>query len=223
MAVIRSTIRQAGTVRLYENQYLLQLRQVDLLPGPNLVRFEDLTSEGSQFEVEIQAAQDTFAENNFGYAIVQTRGQPHVLLVDPNESRLEPLAGVLRGERFRVESRNPAGVPKSIDDLNQFDLILFSDVSALTLSTEQMELLRTWVRDFGGAFILAGGENSFGVGGYYRTPIEQMLPVRMEHDDRQQTPSVALLVVLDRSGSMATQVQGKTKISLAEIKVLLWR
>ena len=214
--IIRSTIKQTGTVRLYENQYLLQQRQVDLLPGSNVVRFEDLTSEGSQFEVEIQAPQDTFAENNFGYAVAQIRGQPHVLLVDPNESRLEPLAGVLRSERFQVETRAPAGIPKSIDDLDQFDLVLFSDVSALRLSAEQMELLRTWVRDFGGAFILAGGENSFGVGGYYRTPIEQMLPVRMEHDDRQQTPSVALLVVLDRSGSMAEQVQGKTKISLAD-------
>jgi Ca-activated chloride channel homolog len=215
-AMIRSTIKQTGIVRLYENQYLLQQRQVDLLPGPNLVRFEDLTSQGSQFEVEIQAPQDTFAENNFGYAVVQIRGQPHVLLVDPNERHLEPLAGVLRSERFQVETRIPAGIPKSIDDLDQFDLVLFSDVSALTLSAEQMELLRTWVRDFGGAFVLAGGENSFGVGGYYRTPIEQMLPVRMEHDDRQQTPSVALLVVLDRSGSMAAEVQGKTKISLAD-------
>jgi Ca-activated chloride channel homolog len=215
-AVIRSTARQTGVVRLYENQYLLQQRQVDLLPGRNVVRFQDLTSEGSRFEVEVQAPQDTFAENNFGYAVVQTHGQPRVLLVDPNENRLEPLAGVLRRDRFLVETRTPAGVPKSIDDLDQFGLVLFSDVPALTLSVEQMELLRTWVRDFGGGFILAGGENSFGVGGYYRTPIEQMLPVRMEHDDRQQTPSVALLVVLDRSGSMAAQVQGKTKISLAD-------
>ena len=186
------------------------------MPGPNAVRFEDLTSEGSRFGVEVQAQKDTFAENNVGDAVVQIRGQPRVLLVDPTESRLEPLAGVLRSERFQVETRTPAGIPKSIDDLDQFDLVLFSDVSALTLSGEQMELLRTWVRDFGGAFILTGGENSFGVGGYYRTPIEQMLPVRMEHDDRQQTPSVALLVVLDRSGSMAAQVQGKTKISLAD-------
>jgi Ca-activated chloride channel family protein len=215
-AVIRSTIAQTGTIRLYENQYLLQQRQVNLRPGPNPVRFENLTSEGSQFEVEVQAPQDTFAENNFGSAVVQIGGQPHVLLVDPDESRLEPLAGVLRNERFQVETRTQAGVPKSIDDLDRFDLVLFSDVSALTLSSEQMELLRTWVRDFGGAFVLAGGENSFGVGGYYRTPVEQMLPVRMEHDDRQQTPSVALLVVLDRSGSMAAQVQGRTKISLAD-------
>ncbi len=47
-------------------------------------------------------------------------------------------------------------------------------------------------------------------------PIEQMLPVRMEHEDRQDTPSVALLVVLDRSGSMTAQVQGQTKMSLAD-------
>jgi hypothetical protein len=88
---------------MYENQYLLQQRQVDLLPGSNVVRFEDLISEGSQFEVEIQAPQDTFAENNFGYAVAQIRGQPHVLLVDPNESRLEPLAGVLRANDSRLK------------------------------------------------------------------------------------------------------------------------
>ncbi len=63
---------------------------------------------------------------------------------------------------------------------------------------------------------MVGGDNSFGVGGYYRTPVEQMLPVRMEHDDRQDTPTVALLVTLDRSGSMSAPVQGQTKISLAD-------
>jgi uncharacterized membrane protein len=78
-----------------------------------------------------------------------------------------------------------------------------------------MELYRRWVQDFGGGFVMLGGENSFGVGGYFRTPVEAMLPVRMEHDDRQDTPSVALLVVLDRSGSMTAQVQGQTKMSLA--------
>jgi uncharacterized membrane protein len=62
---------------------------------------------------------------------------------------------------------------------------------------------------------MLGGEQSFGIGGYYRTPIEQMLPVRMEHQDRQDVPSIALLIVLDRSGSMSAQVQGQTKMSLA--------
>jgi uncharacterized membrane protein len=72
------------------------------------------------------------------------------------------------------------------------------------------------VQDFGGGFMLLGGENSFGVGGYFRSPIEQMLPVRMEHNDREELPTVALLVVLDRSGSMSAQVGGLTKIALAD-------
>jgi uncharacterized membrane protein len=62
---------------------------------------------------------------------------------------------------------------------------------------------------------MLGGENSFGVGGYFRTPVEQMLPVRMEHEDRQDIPSVALLLVLDRSGSMSASVRGQTKMALA--------
>jgi uncharacterized membrane protein len=79
-----------------------------------------------------------------------------------------------------------------------------------------MELYRRWVQELGGGFAMLGGENAFGTGGYYRTPVEQMLPVRMEHEDRQDMPSVALLVVLDRSGSMTAQVQGQTKMSLAD-------
>jgi uncharacterized membrane protein len=220
-ATIRSSREQPGKVKLYENQFLVQEKSVPLKIGRNTVRFENLRSEGSRYEVEIKAPGDTFAENNIGEAVVQIRGQPRLLMIDSDEKRLEPLARLLRNQRFQVEVRSAQGFPKSIEDLDRFDLLLASDVPALLLSREQMELLRTWVRDLGGGFILTGGENSFGVGGYYRTPIEQILPVRMEHDDRQETPSVALLVVLDRSGSMAAPVQGRTKISLADQGVVL--
>jgi uncharacterized membrane protein len=139
-----------------------------------------------------------------------------VLIVDADEAQSRPLATALRGEKILVDTRAASGVPRTLEDLQQYDLFLLSDVSALGLSREQMELYRRWVQDFGGGFALVGGENSFGVGGYYRTPIEQMLPVRMEHEDRLDTPSVALLVVLDRSGSMTATVGGVTKISLAD-------
>ena len=118
-----------------------------------------------------------------------------------------------------MEVRGPAGLPRTLGELQRFDLFLLSDVSALQMTREQMELYRTWVQQFGGGFVMIGGENSFGVGGYFRTPIEQMLPVRMDHDDRQETPSVALYIVLDRSGSMTAPVGGSTgatKISLAD-------
>jgi hypothetical protein len=160
-------------------------------------------------------AQDTSVENNRAQATASLRGQPRVLLVDGDEPRIRPLAEALRREKMLVETRGTLGLPKTLEDLQQFDLLALSDISALTMGREQMELYRRWVQDFGGGFLMIGGENSFGVGGYFRTPVEQMLPVRMEHEDRLDTPSVALLIVLDRSGSMTAQVQGQTKMSLA--------
>ncbi len=216
-ARIRSNVETQAKVKLYQNQFLLETRELALKPGVNDFRAPNLTADGSfiAYEVEVVPVRDTSAENNRAQATASLRGQPRVLLIEADEARTRPLATALRGEKITVETRAASGLPKTIEDLQQFDLFLLSDVSALNLGRDQMDLYRRWVQDFGGGFVLIGGENSYGVGGYYRTPIEQMLPVRMEHEDRQDTPSVAMLIVLDRSGSMTAQAGGQTKMSLA--------
>ena len=216
-ASIRSNVETAAKVKLYQNQFLIEQRDVVLKPGANEFRVPNLHADGNfiSYEVEIVPGQDTSLENNRAQATASLRGQPRVLLVDGDETKTRPLAGALRTEKMLVETRGPLGLPKTLEDLQQFDLLALSDVSALAMPREQMELYRRWVQDFGGGFLMIGGENSYGTGGYFRTPVEQMLPVRMEHEDRLDTPSVALLVVLDRSGSMTAQVQGQTKMSLA--------
>ena len=216
-AHIRSNIATTAKVNLYQNQFLIEQRDVSLQLGDNAFHARNLKADGNfiSYEVEVVPALDTATENNRAAATASLRGQPRVLLVDGDESKARPLADALRREKIVVEARGLSGLPKTLEDLQQFDLFLLSDVSALHLAREQMDLWRRWVRDFGGGFAMLGGENSFGVGGYYRTPIEQMLPVRMEHEDRQDVPSVAVLVILDRSGSMTAMVAGQTKISLA--------
>ena len=218
LAHLHSNVATTAKVKLYQNQFLLEQRDVALVPGDNEFRAPNLRADGNfiSYEVEVIAAQDTALENNRGVATASLRGQPRVLVIDSDDSKSRPLADALRNEKILVDTRAASGVPRTLEDLQQYDLFLLSDVSALILSREQMELYRRWVQDFGGGFALIGGENSYGVGGYYRTPIEQMLPVRMEHEDRLDTPSVALLVVLDRSGSMTAQVGGVTKMSLAD-------
>ncbi len=217
VANIRSNIATSAKVKLYQNQFLLETREVELKPGDNEFRAPNLKADGSfiSYEVEVAAVRDTAIENNRAQATASLRGQPRVLIVEGDDGKARPLTEALRGEKIGVETRGASGAPKTLEDLQQFDLFILSNVSALALGREQMELYRRWVQDFGGGFVMLGGENSFGVGGYFRTPIEQMLPVRMEHDDRQDMPSVALLVVLDRSGSMSALAQGQTKISLA--------
>ncbi len=217
-ANIRSSIPTTTKVRVYQSQFLVAEREIPVKPGDNPFREAGLHPEGSfvQYDVEIVPAEDTLLENNRASAVASMRGQPRVLIVDIDEQKARPLANALRNARIMVELRGPSGLPRTLEDLQQFDFFMLSDVGALTVGRERMELYRRWVQDFGGGFMMLGGENSFGVGGYFRTPIEQMLPVRMEHNDREELPTVALMVVLDRSGSMTAQAGGQTKISLAD-------
>ena len=49
---------------------------------------------------------------------------------------------------------------------------------------------------------MVGGPRSYGAGGYEDTQLEETLPVDMGVRDRQKQPDVALVVVIDKSGSM---------------------
>ncbi|MEZ4597098.1 MAG: vWA domain-containing protein [Chloroflexota bacterium] len=65
-----------------------------------------------------------------------------------------------------------------------------------------MSALQAYVRDLGRGLVMVGGQGSYGAGGYARTPIEATLPVDMDVRDRDRQPDVALVVVIDESGSM---------------------
>ncbi|MBX3440298.1 MAG: VWA domain-containing protein, partial [Planctomycetaceae bacterium] len=69
-----------------------------------------------------------------------------------------------------------------------------------------------------GGLMLTGGQRSFGVGGYFNSPLEDVLPVSMEIREEHRKTRVAIAIALDRSGSMAVTVAGgKTKMDLANL------
>ena len=80
-----------------------------------------------------------------------------------------------------------------------------------------MENIETYVRDLGGGLLVIGGSQSYGAGGYFRTPLERILPVDMRPPARLDLPHVALLFVIDKSGSMGIgATDGGTKLDLAK-------
>jgi uncharacterized protein (DUF58 family) len=73
-----------------------------------------------------------------------------------------------------------------------------------------MSALAEWVEHDGGGVLIAGGESVYGedgtpgsTGGYRHTELERLMPVTFERKDE---PEVALIIVLDKSWSMAGQV-----------------
>ncbi len=208
---------QGASVRLYQNNLLLAETRRDLIAGDNAVVFPNVRAAGRMalYEVEVTADQDTRPENNRKRIAVAHGGAARVLIVDANPAQSEPLSATLNAAGFSADVRSPQGFPSTMEQLEAFDLVMFCDAPAMDFAEAQLKLLEDWVKNFGGGFLMAGGEDSFGAGGYFRTPIATMLPVRIEREEREETPVVALLVILDRSGSMSAPAGGQTKMALA--------
>jgi len=110
----------------------------------------------------------------------------------------------------------PQTHPLSLAELSAYDLLVLDNVPAFQLTHAKMENVEKYVRDLGGGVLVIGGSQSYGAGGYFRTPLERILPVDMRPPARLEMPHVALLFVIDKSGSMGAGSEGNTKLDLAK-------
>jgi Mg-chelatase subunit ChlD len=124
------------------------------------------------------------------------------LLIDPEATMAEPLREALTSGRIEVDVRTPATLPATLDRLVPFDVVLLSNVPAAAISDEQVAALDRYVAEFGGGLILIGGDRTLTAGGYEGTRLEAMLPVGTYLKTTKKRPRLAMLLVLDRSGSM---------------------
>ena len=75
------------------------------------------------------------------------------------------------------------GFPRTSEQLFAFQAVIVGDIEADYFSDAQMQLLRRFVVERGGGLLMLGGVNSFGPGGYARTPVGELLPVRVTPND----------------------------------------
>jgi Mg-chelatase subunit ChlD len=179
------------------------------------------------YQVQIIPEEDTFYQNNRLDSFSQVDGPPKILMVavEPGESltggetrpdEFTPLLQILQSAGFTVEVIQPELFPLDLPTLAQYNSVVLVDVPARKFSQKQMEVLRTYVRDLGGGLVAVGGPTSYGVGGYYGTPIEDALPVEMQIKDKQRRPSLAIVFIIDHSGSMLDSSGGVVKLELAK-------
>ncbi len=173
-----------------------------------------VSEEGNhRYELKLNVT-DEILENNQGYAVVKIQGKPHVLYVEEDNAQVTRLETVLEENGFDVEVATSAEMPTDLIELQRSDVLILSNVSAEVLSSEQLQNIENYVRDLGHGLVVIGGEHAYGPGGYTDTALERVLPVEMT--PREQKDTVAILFVLDTSGSMANYVDGqRRKIDLA--------
>jgi Ca-activated chloride channel homolog len=205
-------------------------RPVELRAGINIERFDVPLDDRrvhrfrATFEPEtapdadgrVVAVADTIADNNVAEAFTITPGKGSILLVDGvgAGSPAGPgaaLADALRAGGLRVTMLPPASMPTDMLAFEEHDVVILQNVAADEVPASTQLALASYVQDMGGGLVMTGGSASFGAGGWKGSPLEPLLPVRLDLPERLITSQVAIIFVLDNSGSMWRSVLGSTR------------
>ncbi|WP_366923525.1 VWA domain-containing protein [Metallumcola ferriviriculae] len=213
---IGSNFEGAAEIYIYRDRTLAGKETVQLDKGENQFLFSRVAEESGfyPFRVEVHAAGDKESRNNSGYALTRVTGPPRVLMVSSQSGESALMAAL--SQQFQVDIRLPGAVPQTEAGLAGYDGIILDNIPAFDLPAAFLDAIKVSVRDLGTGLVMLGGKNSFGVGGYYRTPIEEALPVHMDLRGKKELPSLGLMLVIDKSGSMGGDQYGNAKMELAK-------
>jgi uncharacterized membrane protein len=218
--LLRSHLAGKGRLSLSRNGQYLGSRMVGYDAGPTVLAFgQTLDAEGFHvYTARLDPAQDQVEANNAAAGVTAVHGRPAVLLVERDVRQAHHLERALERQGLDVEVVAPGKLPPLRGGARRYDGLVLSNVSALALSKEQMEEIRAFVRDDGGGLVMLGGDESFGLGGYYRTPVEEALPVSMESRQKVDMPNLSVVIVIDKSMSMDIRKAGESsKLDLAKM------
>ncbi len=203
----------AVPLTIYRNGQQIADTTVTLQRGRGSARFTDrLSTTGSwKYEAQITPTHDPLSGNNRAQSWVQIIGGPRLLYVTAYPD--DPLVPILQ-RQFTVEAvTNPATL--HIGQLTGCRAVFLNNIPAWELPQAFLSSLTFFVKDQGGGFIMAGGRKSLGAGGYFKSAVEDILPVSMELKNDQLRLQSAMSLVLDRSGSMSAPAGSGTKMDLA--------
>jgi len=145
---------------------------------------------------------EIFYQNKEMSAFTEVTGPPRILVIASKPEETAALLPALQQVGLTVDVRQPTDLPIGLAPLAVYKAVVLVDVSATELNETRMKVLQTYVRDLGGGLVVIGGPDSYGVGGYYQTPLEETLPVEVRIKDQKRIPSLTMVYVVDRSGSM---------------------
>ena len=157
---------------------------------------------------------DPLPENNAAFSTLQVFAAPRVLFVtgEPVTGQANAFVELLRQNNLQVDMLAPQNVPTDLKQLENYRVIFLHNLLSSQMGQEQMLSLQLFVSRQAGGLVFLGGRNSYTLGGYQGTPVEPMLPVKLEPPPRAERPPIAFTLVLDHSSSMDSgNLEGSAK------------
>lgn len=140
------------------------------------------------------------------------------LVVSRFGAQPSPVAQVLDVQGLPALPCAPDRLPQSPEAYSGIACVILDDVPASDLDTDRVLALDDFASGGGGVLVI-GGRHSLGLGAYYDSPLEAMLPVDTDLRKRLLFTRARLLFIIDASGSMAERVGDSVK-QLAAMKAV---
>ena len=208
--IVKSTRPTKARLTLYHNDSEVPLseesRIIDLSGNMSPDRLDvqiPLTTGGvHRFDARLAPLNpndDSVTENNRATAFTFVQDQGRVLILTPPGVQDDlALYNALKREKIDVEMRGTDYYRDAIDllALQEFSVVILSNVPADEFNDTQHKALASYVRDFGGGLIMTGGDNGFGAGGWIGKPLEDVSPVAFEIKHEKKMPCGALVIIM---------------------------
>ena len=211
----------SGSIALSVDGQPVATQDAEFQIGPNTFTFalDGLDPGFHQLEVVVDPGSiaDAFSENNSSALGVVVRDTPHLLFVSQEGADNSFLTGQLASQGIEITETSPTGIPERLSELRAYDTIVLDNIPVDALTVGQIAALQQSTRTLGRGLVVIGGASAYGPGAYADTPLEDLLPVDVKVTEGKERQRVALLLVIDKSGSMALDTtQSVSKVEMAK-------
>jgi hypothetical protein len=222
--LIDSTEVGAARLQVSIDGQVASEQDVQLSQGQNRVTISP-TVMGEGFHpigVRVVPTRDTDARNNVGFSYVVVKPKPRVLIIEEREREGASIQDTLKRTQMSVDVRPPEALG-TLPRLNDYAAIVLNSVAATSFTLDQQKTLQTYVNSNGHGLVTLGGLTSYALGGYADTLLEDTLPVLAKPPEKREGAQIALLLIIDRSASMAIETPGDgvSKMSMAKEAAIL--
>ena len=204
-----------ATLKLLRGKATEIIKKVQVQPGSQSFQFSTTVKSNvsTGYTAAIEAETDDHPDNNALSATLRVVGNPRIMVYSGGESQDLSLLDALSQSRLSVAAAPLDQFPTSAARLAAFDLVMLSNIDFLAFGKERTAVLETFVGEYGGGLVVIGGEK----GSLLREkkdsdrkkrknlPIENVLPVLLREKKKTEPNPVALLLLIDKSFSMARE------------------
>ncbi len=222
---VYSTYETNAVLKVWKGSEIESQSEVRLVPGENTFVLQNTAGDNSIEEknISIEAEGDIIDQNNHMVAAAMVDAPRKTLLISGMSEDSTGFESLLKGLNTDLTEVSAINAPETIAEMMQYKTIIIDNCYYTDLPEGFTQNIESYVKDYGGGLISTGGTESYAPGGYTDTPLEKALPVNMLPKGVDESPSLAMVMVIDCSGSMDSTVSydqyggadGRKKIDVA--------